>query len=71
MFAWFIRFALLLFGGKIFRRVARHPRIASLVGTRKGRLALLLLGLGLRRHRRMRVAGRALRQLHRRSRRAS
>lgn len=69
MFPWIARFGLLLIGERVFRRVARHPRLAPIVATRKGRLAMLALAFALRRHRRTRVAGHALRHAHRWSRR--
>jgi hypothetical protein len=68
MYAWIVRFALLLLGGRIFRRVAQHPRVAPVMGTRKGRLALLLLGYGLGRHRKTRMAGQAVHLMRRWSR---
>lgn len=69
MFPVIGRIALLLLGRRVLDRVVEHPRVAPLVRTRKGRLALLVLGLGLRRHPRTRVVGHVLRGVHRSSRR--
>jgi hypothetical protein len=68
MYAWIVRFVLLALGGRVFRHVARHPRLSPIVGTRAGRVALLLFGFGLRRHRKTRLAGHALHYLRRWSR---
>jgi hypothetical protein len=57
MFALIGRFGLLLVAGKVFERVVRHPKVAPIARSRRGRLALLALGWGLRRHRRTRLAG--------------
>ena len=70
MFPWIARLVLLVAGDRVFRRVAQHPRLAPIVGTRKGRFALFLIGLGLRRHRKTRLAGHAVRRLQRWGRRA-
>ena len=65
------RFAALIVAGRVFDRVARHPRVAPIVRSRKGRWGVLLLGLALRRHPRTRVAGNVLRHAGRLSRRAA
>jgi hypothetical protein len=57
MFALIGRFGLLLVAGKVLERVVRHPKVAPFARSRRGRLALLALGWGLRRHRRTRLAG--------------
>lgn len=64
------RFAALMVAGRVFDRVARHPRVAPVVRSRKARWGVVLLGLALRRHPRTRVAGHALRHAGRLSRRA-
>jgi hypothetical protein len=57
MFALIGRFGLLLVAGKVFERVVRHPKVAPFARSRSGRLALLAVGWGLRRHRRTRLVG--------------
>jgi hypothetical protein len=61
MFPLIARFAALMVAGRLFGRVLQHPRLAPIVNTRKGRLALLVLGFGLRRHSRTRYIGHAVR----------
>jgi len=68
MFPLIARFALLFVGRKAFQRVAGHPRLAPVLTTRGGRLALLLTGFALRWHPRTRAASHALRQARRWSR---
>lgn len=61
MFPVIARFAVLMLASRLFERLAEHPRVAPLVNSRKGRLALLVLGFGLRRHSRTRYLGQAMR----------
>ncbi len=61
MFPLIARFAALIVAGRVFDRVVKHPRLAPFVGSRKGRLAMLALGFGLRRHPRTRYAGQVMR----------
>lgn len=65
MFPLMARFALLFVGRKAFQRVTSHPRVAPVLSTRGGRLALLLTGFALRQHPRTRFVGHALRQARR------
>ncbi len=60
MVPFLARFGVVLVAGKVFERVVRHPRVAPLARSRSGRLALLALGWGLRRHPRLRLAGRVV-----------
>lgn len=62
MFPLLARFGVVLIAGKIFERVARHPSVAPLAQSRRGRMALLALGWGLRRHSRTRLAGHVVRK---------
>lgn len=71
MFPLIARFAALMVAGRIFDRVARHPRVAPVVRSRKARWGMFLLGMALRRNRRTRLAGHALRHADRFSRRAA
>jgi hypothetical protein len=61
MFPFIARFAALMLAGRLIERMVKHPRVAPIVNTRKGRLALLVLGFGLRRHSRTRYLGHAMR----------
>ena len=61
MFPFIARFAVLLLASRLFERLAEHPRVAHLLNTRKGRLTLLVLGFGLRRHSRTRYVGHVMR----------
>lgn len=65
MIVWVARFALGMLGRSVVRRAVRRRHGVPLVGTRKGRLALLLLGFALRRRRMTRLAGHALGLLRR------
>jgi hypothetical protein len=60
MFPLIARFALALVAGAALERLVRHPRMAPLARSRRGRMALLALGWGMRRHRRTRMAGHAM-----------
>ena len=71
MFAWIARFAALAVAGRVFNRVARHPRLAPVVRSRTARWGMPLVGLLLRRHPRTRLAGHAMRHFSRFSRRAA
>jgi hypothetical protein len=70
MFPLIIRFAALILAGHLFDRIVKHPRLAPIVNTGKGRLLLLVLGFGLRRRlgtrylrRAVSLAGHRLRRL--------
>lgn len=65
MFPLVVRFALLFVGREAFQRLTSHPRVAPVLTTRRGRLALLLTGFALRQHPRTRFAGHALRKARR------
>jgi hypothetical protein len=64
VFPFIARFAFLVVAGRLLERLIKHPRVAPIVSTRKGRLALLVLGVGLRRHPRTRLLGRAVPLAH-------
>ncbi|MDB5076627.1 MAG: hypothetical protein JWO42_2806 [Chloroflexi bacterium] len=68
MFPFIARLAMLAVAGRMIGRIARHPRVAPYARSRKGRLALLALGWGMRRRRRTRGAGRMLGRVSRHSR---
>lgn len=57
MFPFIARFAAAIVAGKAIERVFQHPRLAPIARSRKGRLAMVALGWGLRRHRRTRLVG--------------
>ena len=61
MFPLIARFAALIVAGRLFDRVVKHPRLAPFVSSHKGRLAMVVLGFGLRRHSRTRFAGQIMR----------
>jgi hypothetical protein len=63
IFPFLARIAVVLVAGRLLARVAQHPRIAPLARSRKGGLALLVLGWGLRWHPRTRKVGRIVRQV--------
>jgi hypothetical protein len=63
VFPFIARAAAVMVAGKLIARVAQHPRLAPLASSRKGRLALLALGWGMRRHRRTRLAGSLVRHV--------
>lgn len=62
MFPFIARFGVVLIAGKVFERVVRHPRVAPFARSRRGRMALLVLGWGLRRHPRTQLAGHVARK---------
>jgi hypothetical protein len=68
MYPFIARVAAAMIAGRLIARIARHPRIAPIARSRKGRMALVALGWGLRRHRRTQKAGSALRHVTRYSR---
>ena len=68
MFPFLARFALMVTAGRLIGRAVQHPRVAPIAQSRAGRVGLVLLGFGLRRHPRTRTAGHIMRQVARRSR---
>lgn len=61
MFPFIARLAVVAVAGKLLARAAQHPKLAPLARSRKGRMALLALGWGMRRHPRTRKAGHLIR----------
>jgi hypothetical protein len=65
MFPFVARFVAVMLAGKLAARIMRHPSVAPLTQSRKGRIVLRALGFGLRWHPRTRGAGRVLRMVRR------